>query len=69
MTDDDLFFEFVEQVQREMLRRCDSWIEPGVEPHTIERNGRIVRFDADRARIHGSVGAQVFEAVARLCTN
>ncbi len=69
MTDDDLFFEFVEQVQRRILNGCDSWIEPGNVPHSIEGAGRVVRFNADRARLHGGVGAQVYEAVAKLCVH
>ena len=67
MTDDELYFEFVEELQRRILADCSAWIEPGIVTHTIEGMGKVVRFDPDRAKCHGGVRVQVYEAVARLC--
>ena len=68
MTDDDLFFDFVERVQRKILNGCNQWIEPGVVPHSIEGAGTVFYFNAAVARRHDGVDGQVHEAVARVCT-
>jgi hypothetical protein len=67
MTDDKLFEEYLDELQRRALADYGVWIEPGVVHHTVEGAGKVVRFDAGRARCHGGVRVQVYEAVARLC--
>jgi hypothetical protein len=67
MTDDRLFGEYSEKLQRRALADYGVWIELGVVRHTVEGAGKMVRFDAARARCHGGVGIQVNEALARLC--
>jgi hypothetical protein len=68
MTDDELFFEFVERVQLKILNGCNRWIEPGAAAHTIEGAGEVFHFNAAVARRHGGVDVQVREALDRVCT-
>ncbi len=67
MTDDELFDEFVEKVQKAVLAGCDVRIELGAAPYTIKGGRKVMRFNAEKARRDDGVGVQVYEAVAHLC--
>ena len=67
MNDDELFDEFVEKVQKAVLAGCDVRIELGAAPYTIKGGGKVMRFNAEKARRDDGVGVQVYEAVAHFC--
>lgn len=66
MTDDELFRDFVRQVQKRALVGYARWIGYAMTPQKVESRGNSFGFDANRARREG-VAKQVHEAVLRLC--